>query len=70
MRNGPERFPQRLRELRTRRRVSTRTLSELCGLSPSVVSRYERGDREPTIGTLVELADYFGVTADYLLGRD
>ncbi len=33
------------------------------------ISRYETGEREPDLKTLVLLADYFNVSVDYLLGR-
>ena len=34
-----------------------------------VYSRYETGSRQPSIDILIQLADIFGVTVDYLLGR-
>lgn len=64
-----ELFPQRLQSLRERRRLSRRTLAELCGLSKNMISLYERGEREPSVGALVSLADFFEVPTDYLLGR-
>lgn len=67
MRN--EIFAFRLRKLRERRRVSRRVLADLCGVSKSTMSRYERGEQEPAARVVVELADYFDVTTDYLLGR-
>lgn len=33
------------------------------------LSRYEHGRREPNLDTLLKLADYFGCSVDYLLGR-
>lgn len=65
-----ELFSQRLQALRERRRLSRRTLAELCGLSKNMVSLYERGEREPSVEALVSLADFFGVSTDYLLGRE
>lgn len=62
-------FADSLRSLRERRKVSRRVLSELCGLSKNQIGRYERGEREPTLSTLTQLADYFGVSVDRLLGR-
>ena len=62
-------FRQRLQVLRERKRISRRVLSELCGLSPDAVRRYERGEAEPTAHSLVAIADFFGVSVDYLLGR-
>lgn len=61
-----EQFPERLRKLRERRRISRRVLSELCGLSKNMVALYERGERVPDIETAALLADFFGITLDDL----
>ena len=61
-------FPERLRMLRERRRVSRYVVSELCGLNRSAIRRYERGEREPGLKELVSIADYFEVSLDYLTG--
>lgn len=63
-------FPERLKELRERRRISRRVLADFCEISKSAVARYESGEREPTARTICRMADYFGVSADYLLGRE
>ena len=65
-----ELFPKRLQALRERKRLSRRTLAELCGLSKNMISLYERGEREPSVDALVSLADFFEVPTDYLLGRE
>ena len=62
-------FPERLQQMRERRRISRGTLAELCGLSKSMISKYERGEREPTRHVLENLADFFGCTIDDLVGR-
>lgn len=62
-------FPRRLQKLRERRRISRRVLSELCGLSKNMIAIYERGEMEPTASAVIQIADYFGVSTDYLLGR-
>ena len=62
-------FPMRLRHLREKRKISRSTMSELCGLSKSMISKYERGERQPTLEPLVELADFFEVSLDWLCGR-
>lgn len=62
-------FSQRLRELRGQRRLSRCTLSELCGLSKNMVSRYELGEAVPNIEAAAQLACYLGVSLDYLCGR-
>ena len=60
-------FPQRLQKLRERRRMSRKALGELCGLSKNIIGQYERGEKEPTLASIVALADYFEVPADYLI---
>ncbi len=62
-------FPNQLRTLRERRRMSRVVLGELCGLSKNMIARYERGERVPSLKNLVLLAEFFGVTVDELLGR-
>lgn len=64
-----DKFPARLQKLRERRRISRKTLSELCGLTPGAIRRYERGERMPTVDALIAIADCLGVSVDYLLGR-
>lgn len=55
--------------MRERRRMSRTALSECCGLSKNIISRYERGEREPSASSLIKIADFFEVSTDYLLGR-
>lgn len=64
-----ETFAVRLRRLRERKGLSRRSLSELCGLSKNMIAVYERGEADPSTATICLLADHFGVSADYLLGR-
>ena len=60
---------ERLRILRESRGYSQKGLAKRLGCSPSLISSYETGERSPSLQNLGELADCFGVTADYLLGR-
>lgn len=62
-------FGKRLERLRKEQRRSRRVMSELCGLSPDAIRRYERGEAKPTVGSLIAIADYFNVSLDYLCGR-
>lgn len=62
-------FRLRLQQLREKKRISRKVLSELCGLNSDAVRRYERGETEPTLHSLVAIADFFEVTVDYLVGR-
>lgn len=60
----------RLRELRGEKGLTLIDVSSFLGLTPQVLSRYERGDREPDLNTLIMLANYYEVSIDYLLGRE
>lgn len=59
----------RLKELRKERGITQLKLAMDLGLSQNTVSRYETGEREADYKTLIMLADYFGVSIDYLLER-
>lgn len=59
----------RLKELRKERGITQLKLAMDLGLSQNTVSRYETGEREADYKTLIVLADYFGVSIDYLLER-
>lgn len=62
-------FARRLRTLRERKQISRRTLSELVGLSKNMIALYEQGEVDPPASTVIQLAEYFGVSTDYLLGK-
>ena len=63
-------FPRRLRRLREEKRplLSMAVTSELIGLPPSALSKYERGEAEPMAESLSKIADYYHVSMDYLWG--
>lgn len=62
-------FQDRLKKMRERDLLSRYRLSELCGISPGQIRRYELGVIRPGTDALVAIADYFEVSTDYLLGR-
>ncbi len=62
-------FPKRLRLLRETRQESQIDLAKVLALSNSTVSQYEAGRRMPDPDILTRLADHFGVSVDYLVGR-
>ena len=45
-------------------------LGELCGLGRNCIGQYERGEKIPSLKSLIALADYFEVSLDYLVGRN
>ena len=60
----------KLRELRENRQLSMAQLAIIIGVSDAAISNWENGVNEPKASYLIKLADYFGVTADDLLGRE
>lgn len=59
----------RLKELRKKRGISQLRLAMELGMNQNSISRYESGEREADYQTLIQLADYFNVSIDYLLER-
>ena len=59
----------RLKELRKKHNISQVKLAIDLNLNQNSISRYETGEREADYQTLIEIADYFQVSIDYLLGR-
>lgn len=59
----------RLKELRKKRHISQVKLAMDLNMNQNTISRYERGEHEADYDTLIAIADYFGVSVDYLLGR-
>lgn len=62
-------LPERLRRMREREKMSQTRLSECCGLGKNTVATYEAGQKLPSAASLVQLADFFDVSTDFLLGR-
>jgi transcriptional regulator with XRE-family HTH domain len=60
----------RLRELRTMKGVSQDTVAESCEISRVGLARYETGQRVPVVKIASRLAEYYGVSVEYLLGKD
>lgn len=58
----------RLKELRKARKYKQTDLAEVLSCSQGVYSRYESGEREPPFDIMKNLADFYGVTIDYLMG--
>lgn len=64
-------FAKRLRQERKKKPgLSQETMSELCGFYKNTIGKYERGEAIPSADSLCQIADYLGVSTDYLLGRD
>ena len=59
----------RLKELRKQKGISQLKLALDLNTNQNTISRYETGEREPGLSELIKIADYFGVSCDYLLER-
>ena len=63
-------FCEILADLRKKKGVSQRKAASDLHISQALLSHYENGAREPGLPFLCRACDYYGVTADYILGRD
>ena len=63
-------FKDILKELRTDRGLSHRSLSEAIGYSYSAISKWELGKQKPTLDALIAMSRYFNVTIDFLAGLE
>lgn len=61
-------FSMRLRELRQERGWTQGQVAGRLGVTPSVVSAYENGIRQPSYEVLIKISRLYGVSSDYLLG--
>ena len=60
----------RLRELRKENRMSQDDLGKLLGVTKVSISGYEKGTRVPSLQVLNAILDVFGVSADFIMGRE
>lgn len=58
-----------LKKLRLLRRKTQLSVQMETGIEQALLSKYESGKRIPPTETLVVLADYYGVSMDYIMGR-
>ena len=65
----PRKFCVILSELRHARGLSQREAAEALHISQPLLSHYEKGVREPGLEFVSRACDFYGVTADYMLGR-
>lgn len=60
---------KRLKTIRADKRITQSDVARYLGCARTTYTQYETGVSEPDIETINKLANYFGVTSDYLLGR-
>lgn len=62
-------LPKRFADLREQHNLTQGQLADLLKMSVRAIAAWESGERKPPIDKLEWLADYYGVSTDYLLGR-
>nr|DAI26751.1 MAG TPA: Repressor protein CI [Caudoviricetes sp.] len=63
-------FSRNLKELRKQKGVTQQQLADILCVDKTSISKWENGSNYPNQNIQVMIADYFGVSVDYLLGRD
>ena len=61
-------YIKRIRDLREDHDKTQVEIAEILGTSQTMYARYERGANELPIHHLITLCEYYGVSADYILG--
>ena len=61
---------RRIKEVRIEKGLSQQELGEIVGVTKVSVCGYENGSRLPSLETFELMAELFGTTTDYLLGRE
>jgi len=60
----------RIKEIRKNKKITAKQLAEHIKVAESTMSLYESGKREPDFNTVLKIANYLGVSVDYLLGNE
>ncbi len=62
-------FYQRIRDLREDADKTQTDVAEYLGTTAQYYGKYEKGEREIPLSRAIELAEYYGISLDYLAGR-
>ena len=62
-------FPLRLKELRKKSGLTKKEISQAVGISQAALLRWESGLQVPQVDSAKILADFYGVSLEYLLGQ-
>lgn len=65
-----ESFGEKLRNLRTDKGLSQIALAKELNVSKSVISLWELDGSDPTLSNLIKISDFFGVSIDFLAGKE
>ena len=62
-------FSQNLKYLMSEKNINQLALANIAGVSQRTISSWLNAQNEPSAFSIIRIADYFGVSVDYLLGR-
>ena len=62
-------FSTRLQELKETKKLLQKDAAKALDVPLRTYQRYEHGQQEPQLSTLIRMADFYGVPLDYLAGR-
>lgn len=63
-------FGYRLRALRKKKRMTQTQVAKRLNISKASISGYENNVKTPSVDTLIQMSNLYGVSTDYLLGLD
>lgn len=63
-------FNERLKTIRKTSNFTQQAMADMLGISLNAYQKYEQAERSPSLETLVQIADIFDVSLDYLFCRD
>ena len=63
-------FEKRIKELRIKNNMTQQDLGKIVGLTSTGISYWETGKAIPNMDIMNKLSEYFGVTIDYLIGKE
>lgn len=66
----PKLIAKRIRTKRTELGLTQKDLAEQVGVTPPAINRFEKGEKSPSVDTLLKLAKALGVSTDFLLGAE
>lgn len=60
----------RILDLMNKNKITAKKLTKEANLPASSITEWKNGKYEPSANAIAKIADYFGVSTDYLLGKD
>lgn len=63
-------FGSMIKKLREQKNLKQEDIAKMMNVDRSTVGKWENGSSKPDYEKMIKLADYYGVSVDYLLGRE